>query len=351
MAYPHRVHPRAGEAHMIGFLIFIMVLAPAIGLGHAHAQPPDKLHRVGILAVNPFPALDALREGLAGLGYREGQTVRYESRWAEGRDELLPALAEDLARQKLNVIVTWGTPAALAAKRATTTIPIVSVLGDPVKVGVATNLSRPGANITGFLTMAQELEAKRLEIIKLLVPSINRVAVLWNPMNPGLRASLDIAQAAATGLALRLDFVEASDTPGLERALAAMASGRAGSLLIMADPFLMTESRRIADFAAARRLPAVANYREYPAAAGGLMSYGPDYADLFRRAAVYLDKIFRGTPPGDLPFQQPSKFELVINLKPAKALGLTIPQALLLRADQVIESWIAESSSPLPLVR
>jgi putative tryptophan/tyrosine transport system substrate-binding protein len=337
-AYPHRVPSPEPGRPMIGFCVMlIMFLALVVGIAPIHARPADKLQRVGILAVNPFPALDGLREGLAGLGYREGQTVHYEPRWAEGRDERLPALAADLARQKVNVIVTWGTPAALAAKHATTTIPIVSILGDPLKVGIATNLSRPGANITGFLTMAQELEAKRLEIIKQLAPTIVRVAVLWNPTNPAVRPSLDIAQSAATGLSLKLDFVEASDPPGLERALAAVASGRAGSLLIMADPFLMTESRRIADFAAERRLPAVANYREYPTAAGGLMSYGPDYADLFRRAAVYLDKIFKGTPPGDLPFQQPSKFELVINLKTVKALGVTIPQSLLLRADQVIQ--------------
>jgi ABC-type uncharacterized transport system substrate-binding protein len=237
----------------------------------------------------------------------------------------------------VSVIVTWGTPAALAAKRATVTIPIVSVLGDPVAVGVAPNLARPGGNVTGFLTLAQELEAKRLEIIKQLAPNSVRVAVLWNSMNPGVRPSLEIAQSAAARLALRLAFEEASDATGLERALAALTNGRPGSLLIMADPFLMTQSPRIAKFAAANRLPAVANYRAYPTEAGGLMSYGPDYADIFRRVAGYIDKIFKGTPPGDLPFQQPSKFELVINLKTAKALGLTIPPSLLARADLVIE--------------
>jgi putative tryptophan/tyrosine transport system substrate-binding protein len=301
------------------------------------AQQPGKVRRVGILAVDPFPALDAVREGLAGLGYQEGRNVGYEYRWADGRDERLPALAQDLARQNVSVIVTWGTPAALAAKRATITIPIVSVLGDPVKVGVATNLGRPGGNITGFLTLAQELEAKRLEIIKQLVPHVVRVAVLWNSMNPGVHPSLEIAQSAATRLGLKLDFKEAPDTTELERVLAAVANERPGGLLIMADPFLMTQSPRIAKFAAANRLPAVANYRLYPTEAGGLMSYGPDYADLFRRAAEYIDKIFKGTKPGDLPFQQPSKFEFIINLKTAKALGLTIPPSLLAWTDQIIE--------------
>jgi len=302
----------------------------------AEAQQARKVWRVGVLAVNPWSAMDGLRKGLEDLGYREGRDVRYEFRWAGGHDERLPALAAELVGLNVDVIVTWGVPATRAARAATATTPIVVGAADVLAAGVVSSLARPGGNITGLSSITTELEAKRLELLKQCHPSVMRVATLWNPSNFAVRPSLNRAHSAAENLGLKLEPAEARDVLSLDRALETIRRQRVDALLIMGDPFLVSQRARTAEFAIVNRLPSVSNYREYPET-GGLMSYGPDYPDLFRRAAGYVDKIFKGAKPGDLPIELPNKFELVINLKTAKALGLTIPPSLLLRADQVIE--------------
>jgi len=301
----------------------------------AEAQPAGKVYRIGILAVGPWAAIDGLRDGLKELGYEEGHKVRFEYRWA-GRDERLPSAAAELIQLNVDIIVTWGSPAALAAKSATSSIPIISILGDPLVIGVTSSLARPGGNITGFMSVAQELEAKRLELLREVAPTVAQVAVIWNPRNVALKPSLEYLRTAASGFGMKIAFMEVADPGRLQLAFDAIKLARPGGLVIVADPFLITERERIATFAMANRLPSISAYRQYPEV-GGLMSYGPSYSDLFRRAASYIDRIVRGEKPGDLPFQQPSKFELAVNLKTAKALGLTIPPSLLLRADQVIE--------------
>lgn len=324
---------------LVTFTVVKLVASLTLGLFAgpltAEAQQAGKVYRIGILAVGPWAAIEGLRDGLKELGYEEGQRVRFEYRWA-GRDERLPSAAAELVQLNVDVIVTWGTPAALAAKRTTSTIPIISILGDPIVVGITSSLSRPGGNITGFMSVAQELEAKRLELLREVVPSVARVAVIWNPRNVALKPSLEYLRSAASMFRIKIDFMEAPDPGGLQLAFDAIKVARPGALVIVADPFLITERERIAAFAMASRLPSISAYRQYPEV-GGLMSYGPSYSDLFRRAASYIDRIARGEKPGDLPFQQPSKFELEVNLKTARALGLTIPASLLLRADQVIE--------------
>ena len=299
------------------------------------AQQAGKVWTIGILAVSPWSAIDALREGLEERGYREGRNVRYVSRWADGRDDQLPALAAELVRLNVDLIVTWGTPATRAAKAATSSIPIVIGAADPIAGGIVSSLARPGGNITGLSSVAPELEAKRLQLLKEIRPALARVAGLWNSNNLALRSSVKHANSAADRLGVKLELADAHDAASLERALEAIGRQRPDALLIMGDPFLVSQRRRTAEFATAHRLPSVSNYREYPEV-GGLMSYGPSYPDLFRRAAGYVDKILKGAKPADLPIEQPTKFELVVNMRTAKALGITIPQWVLLRADEVI---------------
>jgi putative ABC transport system substrate-binding protein len=312
---------------------FTLLAAPRA----AGAQPAGKMYRITILANEPSSAIDGLRHGLRELGYQEGRDVSFDHAWAGTRSELFPALAADVVRRKPDFIVTWGTPAALAAKRATTTIPIVmGAIGDPLSVGVVTSLARPGGNITGLSSLAVDLEAKRLELLKQLVPGISRMAVLWNPANPALVVSSQTATAAAQRLGVKLSFVSVTDAPTLEGVLDRVSRENPDSLLVMADPVLIAQGGQIAAFALKRRLPAVYPFPEH-AHAGGLLIYATSYYDLFRRAATYVDRIAKGAKAGDLPIEQPTKFELIINLKTAKALGLTIPPSLLLRADHVIE--------------
>jgi putative ABC transport system substrate-binding protein len=316
-------------------LVLSLVFGFASGVPlSAGAQQAPGAYRIGILAVGPWNAIDGLHDGLKRLGYDE-RKVHFEYRWA-GRDDRLPAAAAELVGARVDFMITWGSPAALAAKRATSTIPIIGILGDPVLIGVTQSLARPGGNFTGFMTVSQDLEAKRLELLREVVPGLASVAALWNPKNVSLKPALQNLRAAASRFQLKIDFLEAADSEGLQGALDAVKSARPGALLIVADPFLITERKRIAAFAIAHRLPSISNYREYPET-GGLMSYGPDYSDLFRRAASYLDRIARGEKPGDLPFQQPSKFELGLNLKTANALGIVIPPPVRLRADYVTE--------------
>ena len=309
----------------------------------AEAQQAAKIARIGYLARNlaASPHLhEAFRQGLRDLGYVEGRNVVIEYRDAEGKLERLPALAAELVALKVDVIVAASTLAALAAKQATRTLPIVfAAAADPVASGLVTSLARPGGNVTGLSNLAPELVGKRLELLKQAVPGVSRVAVLWQPGALGERTEKDMlkgAEVAARALGVRLQFVEARGPADFDRAFSDMTRARAGALTVLPSAMFFSERRRLVDLAAKNRLPAVYPWREF-VDAGGLMSYGPNLADLFRRAATYVDKILKGAKPGDLPVEQPTKFELVINLKTAKALGLTIPPSVLARADQVIE--------------
>jgi putative ABC transport system substrate-binding protein len=301
------------------------------------AQPvPGKLVRIGVLANAWWPPIESLREGLRELGYVEGQNLKFEYRWAEGRNEQHPALAAELVVNPVDVIVTWGTPAALAAKRATSTIPIVmGAIGDPVRVGAVSNLARPGANITGFSSLTFEMEEKRLELLRELVPGLKRVAV-FTTTNPALPLTLQYMQRAADVFGVTLLPLEVREPKDFDEAFRVIRESRPDAAMALADPFLGGHQKRIADFMAEIGLPAVYAYRHGPEA-GGLISYATNYHDLFRRAAGYIDRILKGTPPGDLPIELPAKFEMVINLKTANALNLTIPPTLLARADEVIE--------------
>ena len=331
---------------MIGPMVavrFVMLLALVAAPFAAEAQQAGKLARIGYLVTNRAanPHLhDAFRKGLRDLGYVEGRNLVIEYRDVEGKVERLPALAAELVALKLDVIVAPGTLQALAAKQATRTVPIVFIaLSDPVGSGVVLSLAQPGGNVTGLSNLNAELVGKRLEQVIQVVPGARRVVFLWQPGALGERAEKDMlkeAEAAARAIRAQPQFVEARGPGDLDEAYAEMVRARANALTVLPSTMFFTEQRRLADLAAKNRLPAVYPLREF-VEAGGLMSYGPHVGDLFRRAATYVDKILKGTKPGELPVEQPTKFELVINLKTAKALGLTIPQSLLLRADQVIE--------------
>ncbi len=310
----------------------------------AEAQQAAKVARIGYLSPNLAAsphAPEAFRQGLRDLGYVEGRNVVIEYRDAEGKPERLPALAAELVALKVDVIVTaGGTLPALAAKQATRTLPIVFIgAADPVTSELVTSLARPGGNVTGLSILAPELVGKCLEQLKQAVPGVSRVAVLWQPGAMDERTEKDMLKAAdiaARALGMRLHVVEARGPVDIDRAFADMTRARAGALTVLGSAMLFAERRRLADLAAKNQMPAVFPRREW-VDAGGLMFYGPNAADLFRRAATYGDKILKGAKPADLPVEQPTKFELVINLKTAKALGLTVPQLLLARADEVIE--------------
>jgi putative ABC transport system substrate-binding protein len=281
--------------------------------------------------------LEAFRQGLRELGYVEGQNIAIESRWTEGKDDRLPALAADLVRSKVDVIVAETGAATRAAQQATRTIPIVmSLVNDPVGSGLVASLARPGGNVTGLTIMSPDLVGKQLELLKEVVPKVSRVALLRHPDNPASAAQLREAEAAAQALGVRLQTLEARSPQEIDGAFAAMTRERAGALLVIPDTLFWSQRRQIAELAVKRRLPSMRMGEAY-AEAGGLMSYGPSYLDLERRAATFVDKILKGANPADLPVAQPTKFELVINLKTAKAIGLTIPQPLLQRADQIID--------------
>jgi putative ABC transport system substrate-binding protein len=304
----------------------------------APAQQPGKTARIGFLFFVTSPSLDeAFRQGLHELGYVEGQNIAIEYRSAEGKDERLPGLAAELVRLKVDVIVAASPPATEAAKGATSTIPIVfAVSGDPVAAGLVASLARPGGNITGLATISGDVLGKQLELLKGVAPKVSRVAVLQNPSNPGHALMLPQAEGAARALGVQLQVLKARTPSEIEAAFAAMSSQRAGGVLVLRDALFRAQRAQIVALAAKRRLPAVYGLRE-EAEAGGLMAYGASVPHMFRRAATYVDKILKGAKPADLPVEQPTKFELVINLKTAKALGLTIPSSLLGQADQVIQ--------------
>jgi putative ABC transport system substrate-binding protein len=307
----------------------------------AEAQQAAKVARIGWLGDDPrrSPQLrQAFFRGLRDLGYVEGRNFVVESRYAEGKLERFSALAAELVALKVDVIVTpGGTLATLAAKQATRSVPIVfPATSDPVASGLVSSLARPGGNVTGLSFFSPELVGKCLELLKEAVPGVSRIAVLWQPGERPKRDMLKGAEVAARALGARLQFVEARGPDDFDRAFSEMSRARAEGLALVTSAMFFSERERLVDLAAKNRLPTVYPWRD-GVDAGGLMSYAPHLPDLFRRAATYVDKILKGAKPGDLPIEQPTKFELVINLKTAKALGLTIPQSLLQRADQVIE--------------
>jgi len=315
-------------------LTLSLILAPlAVG-----AQSAGKVYRIGILVPgSTSPQIQAFREGLRDLGYVEGQNLAIEYRSAEDRLERLPGLAAELVALKVDIIYANVTPAAQAAKNATKTIPIVfGASSDPVDYGLVASLARPGGNITGLSNTGADLSGKRLELLKEGVPGISRIAVLWNSANPIMARQLRETEVAAQVLGAQLQVVDVRGPDDFARAFRAVTMGRPGALVVLADFLTVNHRGRIAEFAAKNRLPAISEFREF-AAAGCLMAYGPSAPDLGRRAAVFVDKILKGAKPADLPVEQPTKFELVINLKTAKALGLTIPQSVLVRADEVIQ--------------
>ena len=300
-------------------------------------QARGKIVTIGILAIEPWPPIDTFRQALDDLGYIEGKNVRFVYRYAKGRNERLPELANELVGLNVDVIFTWRTDAVLAAKQATATIPIVmGVIGDPVGSGIVTNLARPSGNVTGCSLRVAELEAKRLQLLKEVVPGLSRVAILLNPTNRYMPLALESTQKGAQVLHVSLAVYKVHDTTTLDAAFVTLTKDRPDAFLVPADTFLVSQRSRIAQFAIENKLPSVYSFREY-IEAGGLIAYTPNYEDLFRRAASYVDKILKGTKPGELPIEQPSTFQLFINLKTARALGLTVPRKLLAVADGVIE--------------
>ena len=307
----------------------------------ARAQQAGKVHRIGVLETISTTLnvanFYALREGLRQLGYAEGQNLVIEYRSADGRDDRFPGLARELLALKVDVIVTRGTPAAKAVKNATSTVPVVMMAsGDPVGVGLVTSLARPGGNITGLSAIVGELSPKRLELIKEIVPGLARIAVLANTSNDAVRRDWARIETAARSLGVQSQLLDLRESDALGPTFDDASARRADALVVVIDAITQANQQRIVDLAMKHRLPAIYSSREF-VDAGGLISYGVSYPDLYRRAATYVDKILKGTKPADLPVVQPTKFELVINLKTAKALGIEVPPTLLARADEVIE--------------
>ncbi len=319
-----------------------LLLTVAVAGPPADAQQAPKIAKIGYpgpgTPATAGPLLDAFRQGLRELGYVEGKTFVLEVRHSEGRFERLPELARELVRLKVDVIVASSDVAIAAAKRETQTIPIVMVPGgDPVGTGFVTSLARPGGNITGLSSISPELSGKRLELLREAVPGLSRVALLWNPDVRSNMLDYKEMEGAARSQRLELQSIEVPRAEDLDRAFSAVTNQRAQALVLPSgNPVTFGNRGRITIFAQRNRLPSMYAQKEY-VDAGGLMSYGPSMSDMFRRAAIYVDKILKGAKPAELPVEQPTKFELVINLKTAKALGLTIPQSLLRRADQVIQ--------------
>jgi len=306
----------------------------------AEAQQAGRTVTIGYLG-NSSPALEsnvveAFREGLRQLGYVEGRNLIITYQWAGGQQERFAVLAAELVRLKPDVILTSGTPGTLAAKQATQSIPIVTVAGDLVAAGLVSSLAKPGGNVTGLSALTPELEGKRLELLKEVVPKLSRVAVLLNPANPFTTIAWKATQPAAKALSVELQRVEARGANDLDRALARIKSARPDGLVVLPDRFLLAYRESIIQFVVKNRLPGMFPFREF-AQEGGLMAYEADFADMYRRAATFVDKIVKGRKPADLPVEQPTRFALVINMKTAKALGLKIPPSIMVRADQVIE--------------
>ena len=324
-------------ARLSTVLALLMLTVPLAAV----AQPAEKIHRIGFLG-NSTPALEAnlvgpFREGLRELGYVEGQSIVIVYRWAEGRYERFPVLIAELLAQRVDVLVTAGTPASLSVKKAATSVPLVMVaVGDPVATGLVASLARPGGNITGLTSTAEEIEGKRFELLRQVIHKLSDIAVLWNPENPTLLASFKEMRAAAQVLGLKLQILEVRTSGDLDRTFNSIVRERPGALHVMGDRLFLHNRQRIMDFATRERLPVLPVHPEL-VEAGGLLSFGPSYPGMHRRAAYFVDKILKGTKPADLPVERPRTFELVVNLKAAKALALKIPPSVLQRADQVIE--------------
>ena len=322
--------------------VFVLSAVPLAG----EAQQPTKIARIGYLVTGSLESpetrvtLDAFRQGLRERGYVEGQNIVIEYRSAAGKLEQFPTLASELARLKVDLIVAVNTPAARAARQATTVIPIVTpVMGDPLRDGLVASLARPGGNITGLTFLGPELVVKCLDLLKQALPRVSRVAAIWHPgayAEHTTRTMLQEAEAGARTLGVQLQLVEVRGPDELDRAFSTMTRERAEAVFVFPSAIFFNERRRIVDLAARHRLPAMYQAREF-VELGGLIAYGASIPDLFRRSATHVDKILRGAKPADLPVEQPTKFELAVNLKTAKALGLTIPQPVLLQADQVLE--------------
>jgi ABC-type uncharacterized transport system substrate-binding protein len=316
---------------------FMTLLAGAAAVWplSARTQQLAKIPRIGI--IDDSPIWNAFRHGLRDLGYLEGQNIAFDYRYAGGLPDRLAWVAVELVRRPVDLIATFGTPPTLAAKQATTTIPIVMMgVGDPVGAGLVSSLARPGGNITGNTILAPEVAGKRLQLFKELIPSLSRVAFLWNPDNASHPAQLAELRVAVETLGIKLLPVPVRSSDEFDNAFAAMIGERPDAFLMTNDPFHQLSIGRIMDFLANNRLPGMFVTREV-VVAGGVLSYGASLPDLFRRGASYAHKILQGTKPADLPVEQPVKFELVINLKTAEAIGLSIPESFLLRADEVIE--------------
>jgi putative ABC transport system substrate-binding protein len=301
------------------------------------AQQPAKLHRIGVLANENNPPWEGFRRGLRDLGYVDGGNVTIEWRFSDGNVERFPALALELVRSDVDIIVASSTPAIRAAKQATTTIPIVmAVSAYPDKSGLVESLARPGGNVTGLTNVGPELMGKSFQVLKEVAPKVSRVAVLFNPGNPVEALALKDVQAAAAGVGVDIQATDVRTLGEYAMAFASIDSSRADALFAFGNPGNFKNRQLIADFALKRRLPSLYQERLF-VESGGLVSYAPSYIEMYARAATFVDRILKGAKPADLPVEQPTKFELVINLKTAKALGLTIPQSLLLRADEVIQ--------------
>jgi ABC-type uncharacterized transport system substrate-binding protein len=331
-----RAKPMRGKIFVGLLATVLLTTAPP-----TQAQQPAKFHQIGYLSTDSpstiAARIEAFRQGLRELGYVEGKNIVIEWRFAEGKADRLPGLAAELVRLKVDAIVTSGPAATRAAKQATVTVPIVTAQDpDPVGNGLVASLARPGGNITGLSTLAPEIDGKKLELLKDIVPRLSRVAVLASSTTPGNAQALKETELAARALGVQLQFLDVLSPKTIETAFRAAAKGRADALLVLQSPVFVNERTQLADLAVKSRLPTIYDRREF-VDDGGLMCYGTNFADLSRRAATYVDKILKGAKPADLPVEQPTKFELVINLKAAKQIGLTIPPNVLARADRVIK--------------
>jgi putative ABC transport system substrate-binding protein len=314
-------------------LIAVILLAVAV---IAEAQQAKKLRRIGFLqpGVSSPAYREEFRKGLRQLGYVEGENILVEYRLAKGLKEL-PTRVEELVGLKVDVIVTWTTPGTLAAKQGTKTIPIVAVSGDPVETGVVASLARPGGNVTGFAILTTDLETKKLELLREAIPGVSRIGVLWNPDNPVWASAWKQLPNAAQSLGLQLQSLAVRGPGAFEQVFASASSQRAGALLVVQEGLFVSHRQRIVELAARKRLPAMYGQSQF-VDVGGLMSYGPSVPDMLRRSAVYVDKILKGTKVAELPVEQAMKFEMMINLKAAKQIGLTIPPNVVARADRII---------------
>jgi ABC-type uncharacterized transport system substrate-binding protein len=323
-------------------LILIVVLALLMAPHAADAQQREKVPRIGFLgdgsaASRAAQTLEPLREGLREIGYVEGQNIIIEARWTDGHSERLPELAEEFIRLPVDVIVTHGVPGALAAKTATTTIPIVATaVADMVRVGLVASLARPDGNVTGTSVLLPELSGKTVQLLIEMLPGLKEVAVLWNRLNPGAALQAEATQITARDVGMQVSTLDVRSLDEIAEALATAAKGRVGAVIVVGDPLMVEHRTRIAQLALQERLPVIFTGGRWLVEAGGLMGYGPAGPSPFKRSAVFVDKILKGAKPADLPVEQPMKFELVINLKTAEALGLTIPPSLLFQADEVI---------------